>query len=84
MEYLRTNDQIAMDIAERNVRTFRERYLTSAAEVCYWRKLIRGWAGVSFEPEFYKVDINGTGVREWRGLPFESFALERRLEWDPY
>lgn len=79
--YLQKNDAQAEQIATNNVETFRERYLTPAAEACYWRRLIRGWAQVSFEPEFYKV-VNGT--KEWRGLPFESFALERRLEWDPY
>ncbi|KAK5952431.1 hypothetical protein OHC33_006474 [Knufia fluminis] len=77
----RKNDRQAENIATNNVKTFRERYLTPAAEACYWRRLIRGWAEVSFEPEFYKT-VNGT--KEWRGLPFESFALERRLEWDPY
>lgn len=84
MVFLREHDKQAERIASNNVRTFRERYLTPAAEACYWRKLIRGWAEVSFEPEFYKADVNGTGGRVWRGLPFESFALERRLEWDPY
>ncbi|KAI9047234.1 hypothetical protein LZ554_008688 [Drepanopeziza brunnea f. sp. 'monogermtubi'] len=70
----------AEKIAENNVKTFRERYLTPAAEVCYWRQLVRGWASVSFEPEFFK---GNTGQKEeWRGLPVESFMLERRMEWD--
>ncbi|KAK5076380.1 hypothetical protein LTR64_006140 [Lithohypha guttulata] len=81
VDRLRRNDKEARKIATNSVRTFRERYLTAAAEACYWRRLIRGWAEVSFEPEFYKL-VNGT--KQWRGLPFESFALERRLEWDPY
>lgn len=68
-------------IASNNVKTFRERYLTPAAEACYWRRLIHGWSEVSFQPAFYKY-VNGT--REWRGLPVESFVLEGRLEWDPY
>lgn len=67
-------------IADNNVKTFRERYLTPAAEVCYWRQLVRGWATVSFEPEFFK---GNTGQKEeWRGVPVESFMLERKLEWD--
>lgn len=68
-------------IAENSVRTFRDRYLTPAAEACYWRSLIRGWGSVSFEPEFWTVK---DGKRVWRGVPWESYALERRLEWDPY
>lgn len=69
---LQKNDQRVSNIALENMRTFRERYLTPAAEACYWRHLIRGWAEVSFEPEFYKT-VNGT--QQWRGLPWESFAL---------
>lgn len=69
-------------IAENSKRTFREHYLTPAAEACYWRKLIHGWSTVSWEPQFWKKDQDGNKV--WRGLPVESFLLERRLEWDPY
>lgn len=81
VDELQRNDRRAEAIATNSVQTFRERYLTSAAEACYWRRLFRGWAEVSFEPAFYQ---NVSGVLEWRGLPFESFALERRLHWDPY
>lgn len=81
IDYLRKNQRVAQRIARNSARTFRDRYLTPAAEVCYWRSLMRGWAEVSFEPEFHKT-INGT--KTWRGLPFASFALERRLDWDPY
>ncbi|QSZ37094.1 hypothetical protein DSL72_009186 [Monilinia vaccinii-corymbosi] len=71
------------EIAERSVRVFRERYLTPAAEVCYWRRLIRGWKEVmGFEVEFFNVA--GSGEKKWRGVPVESFLLERRLKWDPY
>lgn len=70
-------------IAERSVRVFRERYLTPAAEVCYWRRLIWGWKEVmGFEVEFFNV--TASGEKKWRGVPVESFMLERRLEWDPY
>ncbi|KAK2629791.1 hypothetical protein QTJ16_000611 [Diplocarpon rosae] len=69
----------AEKIATNNVKTFRERYLTPAAEVCYWRQLIRGWATVSFEPDFFK---GNTGTREeWRGVPVESFMLTRSVDW---
>ena len=79
--WLEAHPKEAELIAANSVRTFREQYLTPAAEVCYWRKVIAGWAKVSFEPEFFTV-VNGTTV--WRGVPVESYLLERRLEWDPY
>jgi hypothetical protein len=79
MEMLIDDDDMAERIAYNNVKMFREHYLTPAAETCYWRKLIRGWATVSFEPEFYKeVD----GEMKWRGLPVESFFLTRQIDWD--
>lgn len=81
VEALRKNDTMAQKIADESVKTFRERYLTPAAEACYWRRLIRTWADISFEPEFWEVK---DGKRKWRGLPVESFVLERRLKWDPY
>jgi len=81
MEALIADSKEAERIAENNVRIFRERYLTPAAEVCYWRSLVRGWGAVSFEPEFWAIK---GGKRRWRGVPWESYALERRLEWDPY
>jgi hypothetical protein len=78
---LQQQDDKAKKIAERGVKTFRERYLTPAAETCYWRKLIRGWSKVSFEPPF----LNTTdGEVKWRGLPVESIVLERRMDWRPY
>lgn len=81
IQWLVNHDEDAERIATNNVRTFRQRYLTPAAEVCYWRRLIRSWAAVSFPPDFFK-EVNGTKV--WRGLPVESFLLEGRMEWDPY
>lgn len=73
------NDEKALRIAENSVKTFRDWYLTPAAETCYWRKLIRGWASVSFEPKFFAG--NGKSSK-WRGLPVESFFLEREMDWD--
>lgn len=77
----RSRELSAEKIAENNVKTFRERYLTPAAEVCYWRQLMRGWATVSFEPEFFRGGV-GAVKDQWRGVPVESFFLERRLQWD--
>ncbi|KAJ8069064.1 hypothetical protein OCU04_002735 [Sclerotinia nivalis] len=81
-ELLARKDQLE-EIAERSVKVFRERYLTPAAETCYWRRLIAGWKEVmGFEVEFFNV--TASGEKKWRGVPVESFLLERRLEWDPY
>lgn len=81
INWLEEHDDEAARIASNSVNTFRQRYLTPAAEVCYWRRLIHAWAEVSFEPEFFK-EIDGSKV--WRGLPVESYLLERKLEWDPH
>ena len=64
----------AKHIAE-NARTlFRQRYLTPAAEACYWRALIRGWASVQgFETEFW-MDREVGKRKMPRGTPFESYA----------
>lgn len=83
MTYYLAHPKEAERIAANAVKAFRQRYLTPAAEACYWRRLIRGYAEVSEEPSFYKADgtSKGRGEREWRGVPFESFILTRRLEW---
>lgn len=80
MAMLIDDDEMAKRIALNSVKTFREHYLTPSAETCYWRKLIRGWASVSFEPEFYTKG-KGKDV-QWRGLPIESFFLMRERDWD--
>ena len=71
MEPLVSNTKVAQRIANNSVKTFRERYLTPAAEACYWRSLFDGYADV----------WNGT-VEQWseakdreRGLRYESFVL---------
>ena len=79
MEWLLSHPADAARIARNNVATFRDRYLTPAAEACYWRRLINEWGRHSFEPEFYDM-VNG--VKRWRGVPYESFALMKQLHWD--
>jgi hypothetical protein len=78
-------------IADNARRTFKERYLTPAAEACYWRALIRGWASVQgFEPQRWEdveeadwhVGSGGKKLRKSRrGVPFESFAIMEATEW---
>ena len=66
-------------IADNSVRTLRDRYLTPAAEACYWRRLIQGYASVSFEPDFFESDN-----KTWRGTPFSSVALMGTAKWKPH
>jgi hypothetical protein len=61
-------------IAKNSVLAFRDRYLTPAAQACYWRALIRVWADVSFIPEKWEADGAVIGERKIRGTPFESFV----------
>lgn len=79
MENLLANPAKAKKIAQESTKVFRDRYLTPAAEACYWRKLFQGWRSVSFEPEFFKTD-----GRTWRGTPFESVALMSKTDWDAH
>ncbi len=78
IQHLIEHPEEAQRIADNGVRTFRDRYLTPAAEACYWRRLITAWRSVSFEPRLY----NDTQSKQWRGVPFESFILTRTLHWD--
>lgn len=75
---LKENDEEMQEIAGNNVRTFGEHYLTPAAETCYWRKLIRGWASVSSKPEFFETR---DGKQVWRGVPVESYFLMGKVDW---
>ena len=62
----------AKKIADNQVRTFKERYLTPAAEACYWRKLVREWSRVGPSPVFKEEG------GEWRGMPFETYAMMKQ------
>lgn len=69
LEPLVNNPFAAKRIADNSVRTFRERYLTQAAEACYWRALFDGYASV-----WNSSTSSGHDPRE-RGLRYESFVL---------
>lgn len=77
LQDLIANPAKAKMIADNSVRTLRDRYLTPAAEACYWRQLIQGYASVSFEPDFFESDN-----KTWRGTPFSSVALMGMVKWD--
>ena len=71
VEYLIDNPEAAERIANNAVRTFRDRYLTPAAESCYWRQLVRAYASVSeFEPS-----LRGYRKDTLRGTQFETWLL---------
>lgn len=84
MNYLLDHDSEAQRIAQNSVATFRDRYLTPAAQACYWRKLFHAWASVSFEPELYTtiVDLHGNTRRKNRGTPFETYVSSLVLSED--
>jgi len=79
----------ARQIADNSRRMFRERYLTPAAEACYWRSLIRAWSGLmTWTPEFWieKLEYDKVSKKEKmkkkpRGVPFEAFVIMEEVEW---
>ncbi|KAJ5625429.1 hypothetical protein N7510_001738 [Penicillium lagena] len=76
IDYLIDHPEVAERIANNAVRTFRDRYLTPAAESCYWRHLVRQYASVcDFEPVLFSIDRDGR--KQPRGMPFEMWLLRR-------
>ncbi|KKZ65208.1 hypothetical protein EMCG_08915 [[Emmonsia] crescens] len=75
MEALLHDEEHAKLIADNSVKAFRERYLTKAAEACYWRELINGW-GIVFSNSGNGVEPEAPGVLgpAW-GTRYESFIL---------
>lgn len=73
--YLRKNPKIARGIARRQRQMVSEMgYLSSAAETCYWRMLMKGWASVA-RTDGVEGWVDGEGVR------FETFALRGEVGW---
>ncbi|KAL7779180.1 hypothetical protein CFE70_008683 [Pyrenophora teres f. teres 0-1] len=77
VEDLLDHPEKAKRIADNSVQVFRERYLTQAAEACYWRRLMTRWKDVmSWEPVLYSggdsVDRN---KEKKRGVRYETFML---------
>ncbi|KAF3942080.1 hypothetical protein ABW19_dt0203521 [Dactylella cylindrospora] len=72
--WLRENPKIARGIARRQKEMFVDRgYLSQSAEMCYWRETIRGWNKVAIP--------TGDGWDEL-GIPWETFALTGKAEWN--
>lgn len=80
--YLRAHPEIAQGIANRQRELVK--YLSQAAENCYWRALIRGWSEV--------VDTEGAGggwagsevagVENGEGMRWETFSLNAKTKWN--
>ncbi|KAI1134691.1 glycosyl transferase family 90-domain-containing protein [Hypoxylon sp. FL0543] len=87
MDGLIADPDRARQIAHESTRVFRDRYLTPAAEACYWRRMIRNWRAVmDFEPRRYETKEDGTKVR--RGVSWERFAFRQNQSfehgfWEP-
>lgn len=71
--YYKEHPVEAEQLARKSVEMFRDRYLTPAAEACYWRRLIRNWAEVqAFQPEAYEEAKDG--FRRQRGIDWEIWV----------
>ncbi|KAI2602185.1 glycosyl transferase family 90-domain-containing protein [Hypoxylon sp. NC1633] len=87
MDGLTADPDRARRIARESTRVFRDRYLTPAAEACYWRRMIHSWRAVmDFEPRRYETKEDGTKVR--RGVSWERFAFRQKKSfehgfWEP-
>lgn len=68
MQFLLDHPDEAERIADNSVAMFRDKYLTPAAQACYWRKMFRTWSEVSFEPELSE------DYGKPRGIPFETYV----------
>lgn len=80
MKHYLAHEDEAQRISDNAMATFRDRYLTPAAQACYWRRLIKGWSEVGFQPEVWEdVQVNVSGTveveRKMRGISFEQFIL---------
>lgn len=73
MANLLEHPEKAKKIADNSVRTFRERYLSPAAEVCYWRRLFQGYGEVFEGARLWGEGEDGAAVK--RGLRYESFLM---------
>ncbi|EAW14845.1 uncharacterized protein ACLA_002560 [Aspergillus clavatus NRRL 1] len=71
IEPLLQETDVAQRIANNSVKTFRERYLTKAAEACYWRRLFDGYRSVWNSTMTQGSDA----IPIDRALRYESFVL---------
>ncbi|KAI9710314.1 MAG: hypothetical protein M1820_002809 [Bogoriella megaspora] len=78
MMYWTSHPKEAAAIAAESARTFRDRYLTPAAEACYYRRMFTTWRAVqNFEPELFHEVVNKHGIleKQIRGKGYEEWSL---------
>jgi len=82
MDYLISNPEVAQKIVSNSVKTMRDKYLTPACLMCYWRALFRYW------DLMVQRDRINFGKQRWKderpGTAFESYALMRQIDWQPH
>ena len=76
-------------IAQNAQRIFKERYLTPAAQACYWRKMFDKWASVQdWDPKPWRMEERSEGEgknkkvwkeKVWYGLTYEYFMYVHLL-----
>lgn len=71
MQTLLDDPASAERIVNNSVTTFRDRYLTPAAESCYWRELLDQWTAASR----HITDAISPSEFVLRGIRYESFIL---------
>lgn len=72
IQWLKANPEVAEGIARRSREVMRK-YQSEAANACYWREMVRAWGNLmDWEPTLWN---DKDGKREWRGVPWESFAV---------
>ena len=65
-------------IAEESKKAFRDRYLTPAAEACYYRRMYRVWSELQkWEPKLWmdKKDEDGKWKKVRRGRSYEAWEM---------
>jgi hypothetical protein len=80
MEHLLRNPDVGALVARNSAALFRDRYLTPAAQACYWRRLIRSWRSVSFEPAMFESvrGKDGRARKKARGVAYETYVADLR------
>jgi hypothetical protein len=85
MEDLIQKPEKAKRIANNSVKLFRERYLTAAAEACYWRELVRAWTTVSdVTPKLYTPDAESEAKMHKMQKKVEQSARRRGVRYETF
>ncbi|KAI9652928.1 MAG: hypothetical protein M1821_007775 [Bathelium mastoideum] len=85
MDYHLSQQQQSERIAKNAREVFKDRYLTPAAQACYWRQMFEKWASVqSWDPEPWTIEQRSSGEgwhkqdweeKVWHGVTYELFML---------